>query len=327
MPSIDIKSPKFKSTFYWLLKIGIAALCGIFLYKRLFGFDISGYKDLFNNSLQSNWWMLLLAVLLIFINWGIETVKWKFLIINIEPLSFLKAFSAVMGGVAVSSFTPNRAGEFAGRILFLKNKLDTRVIALTIIGSMSQLLITFFIGLPGFFLFIASDPWVGAMLGKWTKISFVAIPVIYLFIFWNLPFLFRKLKVWFNGNKHINYFIEGISILNISGLKYISLLSFFRYLIFLSQYILVLSFFNVGMLWWQYIVFIPAIFFVQTVIPTFSISEIGIRMTVAMAVLRFTNVPEIQIVAASILIWGINLMIPSVIGAFTLLFTKFNNKE
>lgn len=311
-----------KSGFYLFIKIVIAVLCGVFLYKRLFGFDLSGYKDLFTQSLKTNWWILFLAVFFIFINWGIETVKWKFLIKNIEQLSFFKAFSAVMGGVAVSSFTPNRVGEFAGRILFLKNKLDTRVVALTVIGSMSQLLMTFFIGLPGFFLFVASDPWVGAMLGKWTKVSFVAIPVIYLFIFWNLPFLLRKLKAWFKNNRHINYLIEGTSILNLSGLKYISLLSFFRYLIFLSQYVLVLSFFNVGMLWWQFIVFIPAIFFVQTVVPTFAISEIGVRMTAAMAVLRFTNIPEIQIVAASILVWVINLMIPSVIGVFTLLFTK-----
>ena len=104
--------------------------------------------------------MLGLAFILIFLNWGIETVKWKFLIQKIEQLSFFKTFSAVMGGVAVSSFTPNRVGEFAGRMLFLKNKLDTRVVALTVIGSMSQLLMTFFMGLYGFFLFLANDPFV-----------------------------------------------------------------------------------------------------------------------------------------------------------------------
>lgn len=299
----------------------------MFLYKRLLGFDFSAYSDLFKQSLKSNWWLLLLAVILIFINWGIESVKWKFLIKKIEQLSFFKAFSAVMGGVAVSSFTPNRVGEFAGRMLFLKNKLDTRVVALTIIGSMSQLLMTFFIGLPGFFLFVANDPFVGMMLRKWMKISFIAIPIIYLLIFWSLPFILRKLKVWFKNNKHMNYFIEGTSILDISGLRYIFFLSFFRYVVFLSQYILVLSFFNVGMLWWQFLVFIPAIFFIQTIVPTFAISEIGVRMTAAMAVLSFTQVPEIRIVAASTLIWVINLMIPSVTGVFTLLFSKLSNKE
>ncbi len=327
MPIIDIKSPQVKSGFYLLIKIVIAVLCGIYLYKRLFGFDISLYKDLFKQSLKTNWWMLLVAVLLIFANWGIETVKWKFLIKNIEQLSFFKAFSAVMGGVAVSSFTPNRVGEFAGRMLFLKNKLDPRVVALSVIGSTSQVIMTFFLGITGFFLFVNSDPWVGAMLGKWTKVSFIVIPIIIIIIFWSLPLFFRKLKVWFKSNKHINYFFEGISFLNISGLTYISFLSFFRYSIFLSQYILVLSFFNVGMLWWQFIVFVPAIFFVQTVVPTFAIAEIGVRMTAAMAVLRFTNVPEIQIVAACLLVWVINLMIPSIIGAFALFLTKFTAKE
>jgi uncharacterized membrane protein YbhN (UPF0104 family) len=302
-------------------------LCGVFLYKRLLGFDFLGYKDLFKNSLQTNWWMLGLAFILIFLNWGIETVKWKFLIQKIEQLSFFKTFSAVIGGVAVSSFTPNRVGEFAGRMLFLKNKLDTRVVALTVIGSMSQLLMTFFMGLYGFFLFLANDPFVGMMLRKWMKISFIAIPVIYLLIFWSLPFILGKLKVWFKNNKHMNYFIEGTSILNISGLRYIFFLSFFRYVVFLSQYILVLSFFNVSMLWWQFVVFIPAIFFVQTIVPTFAISEIGVRMTAAMAVLSFTQVPEIRIVAASTLIWAINIMIPSIIGVFTLLFSNLSNKE
>ena len=326
MPFIFLKSAKFKTGFYWLIKIVIAVLCGVFLYKRLIDFDISGYNDLVKQSLKINWWMILSACLLIFINWGIETVKWKFLIKKIETLSFRKAFFAVMGGVTVSSFTPNRAGEFAGRMMFLKNKLDGRAIALTLIGSMSQLLLTFIFGLPGFLFFVAHDMMVGSVVKGWIKISFIVIPIIYFLIFWNLPFIFKKIKQWFKNSKRVNYLIEGTSVLNFSGLGYITLLSFLRYLIFLSQYIFVLSFFNVGMIWWQYLVFIPAIFFMQTVIPTFAVSEIGVRITAAVFILAFTGAPQMQLIAATTLLWVMNLMLPSLIGAFTILFTKLNNR-
>ncbi|MFM9944839.1 MAG: lysylphosphatidylglycerol synthase transmembrane domain-containing protein [Bacteroidia bacterium] len=300
-------------------------LCAVFLFRRTKKIDFSAIENLFYQSIEFHWWMLLIAIFLIFVNWGLETVKWKFLIKHIEPLSFLKAFSAVMAGVTVSSFTPNRVGEFAGRMMFLKNKLDGRVIALTVVGSMSQLMMTIVFGLPGFLIFLKSADFENDFLKKGLQLWILTLPFLYTLFFWNLPLFFRKAKLLFKNNQLLNYVTEGAKHINMAGLKFVSILSFFRYLIFMGQYILLLSFFEVNIFWWQYLVFIPAVFFIQSLVPSFLVTEIGIRVTAAVAVFGFIPSFDGKIMAASSLLWVINLMVPAIIGVFTLLFTKINN--
>ena len=312
-----------------LIKLVIVLLCLIFLSERFNNIEFNTFQNLFYKNILNHWVYFYSTLLLLFLNWGLETLKWKYLINPIENISFKKAFSAVLGGVAFSSFTPNRVGEFAGRMLFLKNKLDPRIIALTIIGSMSQFMITLIIGLPLFLFFILHNNFLGLEISSFYKvmiqITIFIIPISYLLVFWNLPLLFRKLKQKFGSNNSISNLSESIIHIGFKGLKYISFLSLLRYTIFTMQYVLILKFFDIKIDWLQLSLFIPVIFFIQSVIPSFTLTELGIRVTVAISVLKFLNIADTQIMAASSLLWVINLMIPAIVGATTLLFTKLNN--
>ena len=68
-----------------------------------------------------------LVFLLMLLNWLIETWKWKLAIRKVQQVSLLKAFKAVLSGVSFSTTTPNRVGEYAGRVLFLDdgNRITT----------------------------------------------------------------------------------------------------------------------------------------------------------------------------------------------------------
>src|SRR5919107_661964 len=58
--------------------------------------------------------ILLMAVLLLMLaNWSVEAMKWKISVAAIRPMSFLKAFYAVLSGVSLSVSMPNRIGEYA----------------------------------------------------------------------------------------------------------------------------------------------------------------------------------------------------------------------
>src|SRR5690349_10597785 len=61
---------------------------------------------------------LLVATLLIVVNWGLEAWKWKLLVATVRPLNFLQAYKAVLSGVAFSVSLPNRVGEYIGRMLY-----------------------------------------------------------------------------------------------------------------------------------------------------------------------------------------------------------------
>ena len=319
--------PLPKAIYYGLLKIGIAVMCGIFLYKRTLRFDYLEIETLYKHCFVTNWWLLLLAILLLFFNWGIETIKWKYLIRKIEKLTFFKAFGAIMAGVTISSFTPNRVGEFGGRMMLLTNKFDTRVITLTIIGGMSQLMVTLGIGIPCLVFFLTfynvSDfEHSGWILGFGT----VGL-LIYAVVFCKLPFIYRQINLRFGKHNLLKRITEGVAYIDGFGLRYITMLSLMRYLIFFSQYVLVLLFFNVHLLWYHYLLFLPAVFLIQTIIPTFVLTEIGVRASVAIAVLSVANHGEDQIMAASALLWIINLMLPAMVGVVILLFTRLTKSE
>src|SRR5437762_6135815 len=96
-------------------------------------------------------WDLVMVVFLMLLNWSIEAMKWRLAIQEIQPLGFLKAFRAVLSGVSFSVNTPNRIGEYLGRVLYMEEGNRLRAVSLTIVCSISQLIVTLFVGLIGLF--------------------------------------------------------------------------------------------------------------------------------------------------------------------------------
>ena len=89
------------------------------------------------------------------INWSFEAIKWKILIEKIQKIKFLTSLKAVMAGITVSAFTPNRVGEFGGRIFFLESQNRTKAIVLTFLGNVAQLLVTIVVGAFLFAIYLA----------------------------------------------------------------------------------------------------------------------------------------------------------------------------
>ena len=82
-----------------------------------------------------------------FLNWGLEARKFQYLVSKIEKISFVNAYRAIFTGLAFALNTINRSGDFVGRILYLKEGNRLRGVALSLVGSMSQIVVTFSIGL------------------------------------------------------------------------------------------------------------------------------------------------------------------------------------
>ena len=73
-----------------LIKTVVVIVVFGFIYKQVFyKKDIETIQHLFNNMMGRPRDLLLLfvVVLLMFINWGLEAIKWKFLILKIEKPS------------------------------------------------------------------------------------------------------------------------------------------------------------------------------------------------------------------------------------------------
>ena len=83
---------------------------------------------------------------LMVLNWGIEAWKWQWLMRPVERVAFGKAFTATIAGTSIGLITPNRVGEFAGRVLFLAPEHRVRGGFATALGSIAQFVVTLFVG-------------------------------------------------------------------------------------------------------------------------------------------------------------------------------------
>ena len=148
---------KIHKTYNLIIRIIILLVTFGFIYKQIFyKHDFEQIFSSFHEYLTHPdiFFSLGLVIFLMLINWGIETLKWKFLIKKIEKIRYFKAYLAVLTGVAVSSFTPNRIGDYLGRVFILEKANRIEGVLITIIGSLSQFLVTIIIGTISLAIFI-----------------------------------------------------------------------------------------------------------------------------------------------------------------------------
>src|SRR5690606_10186722 len=103
------------------IKLALVMAFGSFVAKRFAGHeDIAGLWEAFLNNLTSGPSMLLLltACALMPFNWLTETLKWTTLLKPVT-LPWRRALAGILSGVTLSLFTPNRIGEYGGRILYV----------------------------------------------------------------------------------------------------------------------------------------------------------------------------------------------------------------
>jgi hypothetical protein len=338
-----INQPKLKKIYSLALKIIIIIISYAFIYKQVFyKKDLVDIYFLFKNLFNTPVFLFLLVVvfLLMFVNWGIESWKWHYLIKKIETVPFFKAFKAVLSGVTVSTFTPNRVGEFFGRVFILEKANHWEGIFITVIGSISQLLITLVMGLISILCFIPKYINYQEYFSEYIYYGFVlltiAFIVLLLFLFFNISLLTSLVnKFNRNENSKIKKYTRVFSIYSKVELLKILILSFIRYCVFSIQFYLLFILFKINIPFIEGIMMISLIFFILTAIPTIALSELGIRGSVAIYILGLyfekLNIinPDINIaiIASSSTLWLINLAIPSLVGSLFVFNLKFFRKK
>ncbi len=314
---------KSKHIFWFVVKIAVAVFAFWFIYLKVKDFSFSDFVLPSVNFYS--YFIFSIAVLLMPLNWLIETVKWKYLIRRIEKITILKAFKAVLSGVSFAVISPNRIGELAGRVFILKNENRGKAVFSTAVGSLSQLFITLFIGLLSGLIVIFFYPvHLQIMTSEqlfYLKIVSLASSLFALLLLFNLKYFVsfaKRLKI---NTKFIDY-IEVLSEYSKLELFKVLILSLVRYLIFSLQFILLLSFFDTGISIREAFIGIGLTYLLSSLIPVLSILEVGVRGTAAILFLGMfsENIPGI--LSATAVLWLINIAIPSVAGAIIFYRTK-----
>jgi len=286
-------------------------------------------KEICNAITGPRQWQLWLVLALMPLNWGIEARKWQLALRPVGGISYRNAFKAILTGTTLGSFTPNRMGEYLGRILYVEEGKRISSISLTIVCSIAQLLITLAFGMAGLLYFrwhLHHQPQPGYLIPEFWVNGLLLVDFLLLasltIIYFRLSGLVAILKK-IPGLRKYSAHIEVLQNFDATLLSRILSLSFFRYLVFLLQYGLVFPVFGVFLSVWQLGAGLGVVFLVMAVVPTFTfLTELGLRWEAGIQVLELFSANAVGIFATSFAIWLINLIIPALIGSLLILSIK-----
>lgn len=260
-----------------------------------------------------------LVFILLPVNWGMEARKWQLLLRPLEQVSFATAFKSVLAGCSVTMLTPNRIGEYGGRIIYVKEENRLDAIPLTILGSVSQLFVTLIMGTVGL---VILKYYQGDAIFKFLP-SYISDVLFFLSIagsaFFLLIYLRAGLIVKLLGRvKRLNKFVGHILLLKTFSRKQllrILSLSFFRYMVFILQYILLLRVMHVEIGFVSCFWLLTIFYLAMAMAPTIGFTELPVRAAVIVEMLQPFSSNVLGMQAAALGIWLINLVLPAVAGS------------
>ena len=318
-----------------IFKYVIAPLLGAWLFYSLYQ-QIKSQPDLDQSLLLikeapigKNAWKFWSVILMVFINWGLEARKWQILIQPIQKMNFITSYKSVLTGVTLSINTPNRIGEYGGRILYVKDGSRIKAISVSIAGSLSQLIITIFMGCFGLMYLlkykISTGDHIMGLSHFWIEtLLFLSVfmGLLLILFFFRLSWLIKLIEKIPAMEKYVKY-INVLEAFTPKLLLRLLSLSLFRYITFVLQYILLLQVLNVDIQWYEGFPVISILFLVLAVIPSFAIADLGIRGTFSAALLGLYSSNQVGIIGTTFGIWFVNLFIPALLGSFLILSIKF----
>ncbi len=256
------------------------------------------------------------CVALMFVNTSLEGYKWYLLTSSVAPLSYPTAFSSYLAGVAFSIVTPNRLGEYPGRILYLGRDNTLRYINVSVLGVTSQLWGVYLFGFAGLIYYNI------AFTAYWAKVALAFCLLANIFI----AVIYRKFEIWLPAFEKVRWLrrfaVYGKLLSSFTSRKQMLVLgiSILRVAVFTAQYLFLLKWMNVNVPPGAGYCMAALFFWVLAVIPSIALTELGIRGQVSLFLFQhFDSSNSIGILAATAGIWLLNLIIPSIIGSILIL--------
>lgn len=285
-----------------LVKLVLFLSVIVLIYFQIKRFDKRAWSEFRLESLGS----FFIALGLVYLNIWIAYFQWRVTLKVVAPKTDFKIrIHSFFAGIVTGIVTPNMMGNFIGRFYYFERRFRISIILFTLLSNYAQFLASLIFGWIA--ILIVGDLYV---LPHSESIIFVlgfGVILALLFYFFIDNFLSRfKKKKYFNSfreilkkNRNYRSTILGLSLL--------------RFFVFTMQFSLMLQAFgetidiSVIMAIWQ-------VYLLTMLIPSIFLGKIGVRESVALFVLVNLGLNEFAILFSSLIIWGINTMLPALVG-------------
>lgn len=318
----SIKSLLQNSFFVNLLKLTILVVLLLVLYFQVFGRTDLTFEHLILLFVQELSWanfpLIFLATVLMPVNWYFETKKWTALMQKIEPISWSTSLKTVLLGLSISMFTPNRVGEYGGRLLMVSSENRLKAVFAVLVGVSSQWIVLVIFG------------WWALVISA----SFGVFPIHNLFLtamfFWGLVGTLFLCFLYFNLQIGINYCLRfrwtsawakkiQTDLYEYSVLELVQSLNYsiLRFFIYTFQYLLLLYFFGFDANFFAILLGVMIVYLLQTSIPLPPSTGLIARGNIALLIFGYFSANStVAVLASTFSLWLINIVLPAILGAF-----------
>jgi uncharacterized membrane protein YbhN (UPF0104 family) len=318
-----------KKLFSFLLKALVLVLAFGFIYHQYLqkGDNLRRFQTLIL-SLNRGQVILIMAlvVLLMLVNWTLESLKWRFLTRKLVKISVWEAIEAVFCGLTWAIFTPNRLGEYAGRVLFLPSRKRLYGVFSMAVGSFGQNVITNVLGLSALMWFYYKFYHFNPLIFTAILIGSVAFMAFILVFYFHIKWLVNLLNITPFIKKYHRFFdimsrYKKKDLINIMGV------SMARYAVFSFQYYLLIHLLIPEIPLYEILLLVFILLFIQSALPSLDLFDFGVRNATASVLFGYVTHQTLAVMAAVTSIWLINLIIPAILGSIFVFKLNFFDRN
>lgn len=298
-----------------LIKLGMALVIMIVLVRSL------SYKEIFLSLNQAKIHMILLASILLVPNIYVQLGKWRFLVRRIKPgVTFSEIFNSLLIGFTLGFITPGRLGDI-GRAFFIKDTPWQRTLGLAVIDKIYAAGVVYIGGITS--LLYIGHKFLNLYLYVPAALLGLAVIGLVLYILLHpqtLRSIFYMLNIILPRREKIKIFISSLD--NFESRQGLTLLAWsllFSFVYLTQFYCITLAFAYVAPL--KAYAAATATFLVKTLLPI-SFGDLGIREGAAVVFFKTVGVEGAVALNASLVLFGINLVTPSLFGLIIVLKNK-----
>jgi hypothetical protein len=256
---------------------------------------------------QSSNPIIYIVLLLVGVNWGIEALKWQYLVRNIKPQTFYQSIRSVLVGLAAGFFSPRSIGDYISRIATTDTRQRAKLSSAILVNRTSQFCVTMSFGLVG--LCFYSLPFINSLL--WPALVVLVFLFLVLLVWWQKWHLIGLKKWQFLNDVYLQ-------LLNYPLKAWINLfvMSTLRHLTYGLQFMLVVQVLEPNLS--LPLLFFPVmmVYFAKSCIPSIGlVADLGIRELWSIYFLGFCGVAPETALLAGLFIWLVNILLPTFTGA------------
>ena len=250
--------------------------------------------------------MVLLSILLVIPNIYLSFLKW---VITLKTLGVFSTKSirvqSFFAGILTGLVTPNMIGNFLGRFYYFDRSNRIQIILFTLLSYFSQFVSTITFGWIAVLI-------AGGVISIQVSDNYIVGVGLLLILSYLCFFFIENFILKF---KKKSYFVEFKRLLvrtKSYRVKILSL-SFFRFIIFTSQFSLLLVAFGEE-LNFVLILGIWQVYLVTMIVPSLILGKVGIKEIIGIAILGSLGINEFSIIFTSLIIWFVNTCLPALVG-------------